>query len=315
MTICAEWWRRACLGAVLTLSWGCGEAEGALFTATGAVQDEAGRPVAGAVVTDGLVSTLTDDAGRYRLAVRRTALRVVKPGRTPSRWVPEAGPQPTCVLRPLRGGRGVACNRRAEEGFQALHRAAEAVGGLRVWPGTALEDLDVLLLVTPRGVGGAEVRRVMRWVHEGGRLIVCGEWAGYPGLDVETVEALSRPAGITFTGGTLKGLAPATFAYRAARPGWSSLAEAVGPEPLALFGAGEVAVAGEARPLLTAPGAYVVLSTAAAPLLGAVGPYGSGKVFALGDSSLWRDEDSSDSGRPNFSLGGNRRLFEALLVW
>ena len=40
-----------------------------------------------------------------------------------------------------------------------------------------------------------------------------------------------------------------------------------------------------------------------------------GKVFAIGDSSLWMDEDSDGSGTPNVARGANARLASALMAW
>lgn len=314
---CAEWLRaRAFAAAVLVGSVGCGAGEQALFVVTGRVCDEAGQPLPGAVVTDGAVSTLTDDAGRYRLAVRHAEITVIKPQYLSGRWTAEAGTQPlrTLVSRP--GVPTLAIDGRASSGgLSEVTRTVAAWGGLVPWPGTSLSRLDILLLITPQRWRAEEIRQVGRWVQAGGRLIVCGEWAGYPGLDLATVHALIRPAGITFTGGTLKATTPEAFTFRVPRPAWASLATALGGEPVVLFGAAELGLSAEARPVLVAPQGYVVLSARPAPVLAAVGPCGAGKVFVIGDSSLWRDEASGDDGRSNFSVAGNQRLLRALLGW
>ncbi|MOA37386.1 hypothetical protein D3C78_1589730 [compost metagenome] len=72
--------------------------------------------------------------------------------------------------------------------------------------------------------------------------------------------------------------------------------------------------------MLRAPGAgYGTLANAAArsgpQVVAAVGASALGKVFALGDSSLWLDEDSGGHGSPNWRRGANLKLAKALMVW
>jgi hypothetical protein len=283
---------------------------------TGVLVDGGGKPVAGAVVSDGVGSTLSDDQGRYVLGVRAEALTASKPLLGRLSWVPERGEQPPRTL----SGRGwppvgALAPHLLDADFSGMAAIAARSTRLVSWPGTPLGELDVLVLVTPRGWSNADVRAVLGWVRRGGRLILCGEWGGYAGQDLEAVRGLAAPAGIELTGGTVRTAAEDAFSVEVHQPAWRGLAVALGGEPVRLFGAAELALSGEARPLLVAARGYVVLATGGTRVLAAVGPLGYGKIVVLGDSSLWRDEDSTGVGRANIALGGNGRLLEALLVW
>jgi hypothetical protein len=267
-------------------------------------------------VSDGDATTLSDDQGRYRLGVRKDAVTVSKPLLGRLSWVPEPGEQP---LRTLRGtsrlpAAGLA-TQDAEAGFSGMAGLVARVARRLPWPGTPLGKLDVLLLVTPRRWLFSEVRAVLDWVRRGGSLILCGEWGGYVGQDLETVQALAAPAGIEVTGGTVRTAATDAFAVAVPWPAWQGVTASLEGKPVMLFGAADLAITGEARPLLVTSRGYVVMAEGTPRVLAAVGPLGLGKVVVVGDSSLWRDEDSSGAGQPNIELGGNGSLLQALLVW
>ncbi|MEB3221514.1 MAG: DUF4350 domain-containing protein [Candidatus Sericytochromatia bacterium] len=319
MTTFAEALWRALLPCGLAL-WlaGCGwwEADTPRFLVTGSLVDGAGQPVAGAVVTDGAAATLSDDQGRYRLGVRRDMLAVSKPRCPRVSWKPVPGEQPVRTLAAREHPVRVGVDPRGDQAaFRGLRELLARTTRLADWPGGHPGALDVLLLVTPRGWSGSEVGAVLRWVRGGGRLILCGEWGGYAGQDVETMRALAGPAGVDFGGGTVRTAAEDDFVVQVLRPAYQGLASALGGRPVTLIGVTALSVGGEARPLLVAPRGYVVLAEVGSRVVAAAGPLGLGKIIVLGDSSLWRDEDSTGSGQANLVLGGNSRLLEALLVW
>jgi hypothetical protein len=316
---CAEAVARGILAVGLSLSLAaCGlwDPQAPRFVVTGSLVDVEGRPVSCAVVSDGEASTLSDDQGRYRLGLRQDAVTVSKPllGRTS--WVPEPGEQPRRTLMgPSRLPTAGLATQDAEAGFSGMAGTVARVARRLPWPGTPLGMLDVLVLVTPRRWPASEVRALVDWVRRGGNLILCGEWGGYVGQDLETVQALAAPAGIEVTGGTVRTAATDEFAVAVPWPAWQGLTAALEGRPVMLFGAADLAISGEARPLLVTSRGYVVLAAGTPRVLAAVGPLGLGKVVVVGDSSLWRDEDSSGGGQPNIELGGNGRLLQALLVW
>ncbi|MEB3330126.1 MAG: DUF4350 domain-containing protein [Candidatus Sericytochromatia bacterium] len=301
---------------LLVAACGLWDPTGPRFVITGSLVDDEGRAIACAVVSDGEASTLTDDRGRYRLGLRGEAVTASKPLHASLSWVPDPGAQPTRTLdRSARLPAVAFSTQEGAAGFRGLASHVARGGRVFPWPGTGLNALDALLLVTPRGWTAAEVRAVLDWVRRGGRLILCGEWGGYAGQDPETMRALAAPAGVDVTGGTVRTAAEDAFAVTVPRPSWQALAASLGGQPVTLFGAADLALSGEARPLLIARRGYVVLAVGTPRVLAAVAPLGYGKVMVIGDSSLWRDEASLGGGQANIALGGNGPLLEALLVW
>ena len=319
------------LAAVLALALvtGCGASGDPqpLFTVSGRVLDEAGHGLPGAVVTDGQASALSDEAGRYTLGMFAKALTVTKPGFLAAHAAIEAGDTPVSRLTAHPEDTQVGLDTRISSHFSGLRSALSTAATVKDYPATPLANLDVLVLVTPTGVSISERQALARWVHAGGRLVMAGEWGGYPNQDLEFMNALASPAGITFTGATVKGIDAATQA-----PVWdsksaiasASLAKlaAVGAptDQVYLYSTGALALAAPARAVLQSdPKAYSVLGDSSnrqgTQTLAAVGATGAGKVFALADSSLWSDEDSDGDGTPNIQRGANARLAGALVKW
>ncbi len=289
-----------------------------IFTARGRVVDVERRVVPGAVVTDGRSSVLTDESGRFAISVFDSLISIVKPGYATVRAEAHADDEADVLLRPAVGRDTVALDGRwAAPALAGLRAAlAQQVGELASYPGTKLARLDVLVMVTPGAVPAAERAAIASWVRDGGRLVLCGEWGGFPDQDLGTLNDLAAQAGLSFTGSTVKPFDGADLTLSVARVTPASLGGAVGDKPITLYAATDLALSGAARPILASgPRAYAVLARSDAPVLAAVGPAGLGKVFAIGDSSLWRDEDSEGRGIPNVKHGGNARLAAALLGW
>ena len=288
-----------------------------IFTARGRVVDLEGRVVPGAVVTDGQESVLSDEGGRFALAVYDRLLSAAKPGFKAARIEAAEGAETSIALEPTARRPRVALDGRwAGKALTGLRTALAEAGEVAPYPGTALSRLDVLLMVTPGAVASAERAAIASWVRGGGRLVLCAEWGGFPEQDLGTLNDLAGPAGLAFPGGTVRQLDDADLTLRVARATPGSLGARVGEDPITLYAASDVKLSGAARAVL-ASGArsYAVLAADAAPVLAGVGPAGLGKVFAIGDSSLWRDEDSEGRGVPNLAHGGNARLVAALLGW
>lgn len=289
-----------------------------IFTAHGRVVDRERRVVPGAVVTDGKGSVLTDESGQFALAVYARGLAIAKPGYTTLRVDAEDGRDTAVVLSGAARKERVAIDARwAARALTGLRAALEQEHGeLLPYPGTPLAKLDALVMVTPGAVPLAERAAIASWIRTGGRLVLCGEWGGFPDQDLGALNDLAGQAGLTFTGGTVKPIAGSDLTVTVGRPTPSSLADRVGDAPITLYAASDLKLGGGARPILASgTRAYAVLAAGSAPVLAAVGPAGLGKVFAIGDSSLWRDEDSEGLGIPNVNHGGNARLATALLGW
>jgi len=289
-----------------------------IFTASGTIVGPGGKGLPGAVVSDGQVSTLTDEAGRFALAVFRRALGAAKPGFAIARW--EAlGDQPSVLaLAADDATERIGLDARGSDDALAGLRATLGADGALVaaYPATALARLDVLVMITPGALPPGERGAIAAWVRAGGRLVLCGEWGGYPNQDLAALNELAGGAGIAFTGGTVRSVAGEALTITTGPPAPASLGKAAGGQPAVLYAASDLVLSGAARTVLTSTSrAYAVLAAGGVPIVAAVGPAGLGKVFALGDSSLWRDADSEGSGLPNIQHGGNAGLARALVGW
>lgn len=312
----------ALLAAAFLTGCGFGGPAEPLFTLTGSVEDSSGQPLPGAVVTDGQVSVLTDEGGRYSLALFQTQVRIKKPGFAAGSGSAEAGKTLNFQLSPSGKQERVAIDRRSVgdrltglKGF--LQQEGHAV--VDYAPGS-LGSYDVVMLVTPGSLTEGESQKLRDWVRSGGRLILAGEWGGYPSQDLNGLNALAGDAGITFTGATIKQATPESpgnewLSVQGVSP--ASLGSLVGPEALYLFTSTSLSLKAPAKPVFTSDRrAYSVLAGTTGPqIVGAVGASGLGKVFALGDSSLWLDEDSEQIGTPNWQRGANGQLADAFIQW
>jgi hypothetical protein len=313
---------KALLAALLLAGCGWGGPPQPLFTVGGRVLDANDQPVAGAVVTDGNGSVITEENGRYSLPVFSTHLTITKPGMATVRFDVDKGDSPTTRLSARASAPRVGLDTRwITEGLTGLRTALGE--DLLAYPASSLGGLDVLVMLTPGYLKQDELDALARWVRGGGRLVLAGEWGGYPAQNVDTLNALAQPAGITFTGATVKiAIGPddeeGLSSSAAIAP--ASLAQLAGTDqPVYMFTTTSLALASPARAMLQSDKrAYSVLATSnrlSSQVLAAVGAVGSGKVFAIGDSSLWLDEDSDGSGTPNVARGANARLASALMAW
>jgi hypothetical protein len=293
-----------------------------LFTARGVVTDAAGKPVPGAVVSDGKVGVLTDEAGRFAIGLFETQLRVRKPGYAGATI--EASRETTAQVRlgaAEQAPRVAIDTRWVGTRMDAFREhLAQAGTPVKAYPATPLAQIDVLMLVTPGAFRAEELTAVRGWLRAGGRLILCGEWGGYPSQDLDLLNALASDAGITFTGATVKltDADPAGQEWLSVK-GISppSLGRLAGEEELHLYTSTSLSLSAPAQPIVSSDRrSYSVLAARTGPqVVGAVGASALGKVFALGDSSLWLDEDSDGAGAPNWQRGANFRLAEALIRW
>lgn len=312
-------WKEALAGSLLgiaLLTAACEQAGAPVprLRAVGRVLDERAQPLAGVVVTDMRHSVLSDAQGRFSFRITASRLRFLKPGYRPQVVAHQAEkPIRVKLLRRVESqavrlyrSSGQATYRYLEDYLAKVSRVAVAETL------TELKVADVLLLLTPQRNLARETGRVLDWVKGGGRLIVCGEWGGYAEADMETLNALTRPAGIVFTGSTLKDPAASDFRLEASvvdLPPHQNMT-------LLMFGATALKVRAPARAIVRLGGpVYSIQSTANGGVAAAVAPWGAGKIFALGDSSLWRDDDSSGAGVPNAELSGHQQFLQALLEW
>ena len=286
----------------------------------GQVLDKDGQPLPGAVVSDGRAATLTDESGRFAFSAYDHAITAVKPGYRSVKQHADQGRNAAFRLEAAPGAVRVGIDRRFAGDRLTGLSAYMAGDGHEVsrYPDRPLSSLDALVMVTPGAIDSQELARLRSWVRAGGRLILCGEWGGFPAQDLAGLNDLAADAGIRFTGATVKSSVRSTQAEWLRVPGLAiqSLDQQVGAEGLFLFTCTSLTLEGGARPLFQSDRrAYSVMSRLGEQVLGAVGASGFGKVFAIGDSSLWLDEDSEGVGVANWQRGANRRLASVLVQW
>lgn len=283
-------------------------------TLFGRVLDRSGIPLSGVVVTDLSRSTLSDRQGRFFLASVARELYFSKPGFR-GRSVQLFSEKAVRVsLLPENPEVVVGIHSpQAEASYNGLREALREVG--EILNTDALDQinrLDVLILLAPDSTACTRAGDVLAWVRRGGRLIICGEWGGYPGVDADRLNDFVRPVGIRYLGNTLRDPLAPDFRLRGA----SVTHLPVDDVRVSFFGATGLEVRSPARAFVSVgSGVYSIQSLSPPAVIAAVAPWGLGKVFALGDTSLWRDEDSSGAGVANVYLPGHLQFLRALLEW
>jgi hypothetical protein len=287
----------------------------------------AGQPVAGAVVSDGINSTLTDAEGRYTLegvVPGQVTLRVSKPRFQASvrAWSGAAGPTGGLDFDLAATTGALFFDTRAASGLDPARYAGlkQALSGL----GWSLVETpppspgDVWVLVCPASAPSAEtIAQASAFVAQGGKLIMLGEWGGYGGFDNLGANALAHGLGLHFNPDLIRELGGRS-------PEWLSIKHfeplvfgADGPQAAQLFNACSLYGLSAMRALAsTGAQAYRIQSgePATRPVVMG-GPYGAGKAIALGDTSAFSDEDLNGNGTPDFKNADNLRFWEKLLAW
>jgi|GEM_PF-6616879 len=274
----------------------------------GQVVDPAGRAIPGVVLGNVLGSTLTDETGHFVMRGANVVMNVRKPGFEPhliTHYTPGRS-RITLTPRPERNLRIVVDTRGGGRTTTKLQEALKQRGAiLGPYPETPLARCDVLLLATPGPMQTTEKTQLLQWIKNGGRLILLGEWGGYPYQDLGSLNALAQPAGIRFDGSTFK-TPDDQLLTRITFPSLQSN----GPFNLPLFAGTTLSVQDPARAWLEpVTNGYQILE-ASPVVVGAVGPLGQGKVFGVGDSSSWRDQLTTGE-----VLTDTQRLAIAELTW
>jgi hypothetical protein len=289
-----------------------------------------GRPVVGAVVSDGMTHALTDANGRYeirsldsgvltltaskprhRLATRsvtteagqwlETDLTLV--GTAPQVYFDHrvaAGVEPSqlSILRGYLQGRG----------WQLLD-APPSQSGDAVW----------VMLVPGRDLSASEQEQVLNFVAQGGKFVLLGDWAGNKGFRTPAANALLHRLGLHISANLIRDFADAQ------RPSWLTVGRfraehpvTVGVTALRFFSSASVFGLYPMMSLAeTGDRAFRVQSVPAQGIQVVVsgGAFKGGKAIVLGDVSAFLDEDSVAAGRANVDEVDNKRFFEQLLDW
>jgi hypothetical protein len=273
-----------------------------------------GRGIPGAVVFDAHRSVLSDDRGRFSLPVAASRLRFIKPGFRSGSLDAVSEKQISIRLLPFSSVPTVALYAPPREGgYTRLAGQLDALGKLVSLQSLRdLKAVDVLMLLNPDLVSTGPPARLLDWIHAGGRLIVCGEWGGYAATNLSVLNALTGPTGIAFTGGTVRD--PALPEFSLSVPSFEL--PPAGDAALTFRGATSLDIRPPARAIVTLkPPVYSIQALPASVVLAAVAPWGAGKLFAVGDTSLWRDDESGALGFAEAELRGHEQFLQALVEW
>ncbi|HEY9724336.1 MAG TPA: DUF4350 domain-containing protein [Oscillatoriaceae cyanobacterium] len=286
-----------------------------------------GQPVAGAVVSDGLNSTMTDSQGAYSLdgvALSSVTLTVSKPKySTGSHALTVAEQGATGIDFTLEPTQAVAYfDPSVSPGiplakFQGLQQALQN-DGWQIAPQAPSQGGAWVLVSPSMSLPSATASQLASFVAQGGKLIVFGEWGGFAGFKNPDTNALVHPFGVHFDPDLIRDPAatnpdwPAVHSFAPNNPAVAGVNAWQLYQACSVFGVGPAAVLAQ-----TGSGAYQVEDNAQmkpwAVLVG--GPYKGGKAIAVGDASAFSDEDTDGNGRSNLQEADNQHLVTQLFDW
>lgn len=287
-----------------------------------------GKPVAGAVVSDGTNATISAADGTWSLdgvAAGSVTLSAGKP-----RYQPASKPVNAVVGTPatadlvLTPGRATAFFDASLGGSVGLDHLTKVRAHLGMKGWTMVDQPPgadgVWVAITPaRDLTDAEIERMTTFVAQGGKLIMLGEWGGAGGFRTPAANALVHRFGLHFNADLLR--EPST----ASNPAWLEISRflpnhsaVAGLKSLQLYEScslfGLVPMTQLAQ---TGPTGYRVQSvaTAASQTVAAGGPYKAGKAIVVGDASAFTDDDADGDGTANATEAENLRFVEQLFDW
>jgi hypothetical protein len=285
-----------------------------------------GKAVAGAVVSDGLNSTLTDASGSY-------TLKGVSPGQvtitasksrfqTVSRSLDVAGAGATGIDLALAAAEPVVY-------FDATVSSGVPTSKLQTLQGYLQEQgwklsstpparEGVWILVSPaQPLSQDAIGSIANFVAQGGKLVIFGEWGGYSGFHNPGANALAHQVGLHFNPDLVRlpGASPNSewLSIRNFQPGHPALADV---STIQLYSACSLFAVNPMTALAqTGQDAYRVQQNGEKGVKDVVigGPYKAGKAIALADASAWLDE--ATSGAANAKQADNLKLIARLLDW
>lgn len=286
-----------------------------------------GQPVAGAVVSDGLNSAVTDAGGSY-------TLNGVKPGQVTLTVAKSRYQTASLPVTAQNGtsGQNVSLTAATPSVYfdatspgVALSHFGQLQAGLAAkgWQVATQppSNQGVWVLVSPSAaLPDATVKAIVSFVAQGGKLVIFGEWGGYNGFANVGVNNVAHAVGLHFNPDLVR-----DPGANASHPEWltistfasnnSTLATVKGLklyESSSVFGLDPMTWWART----TATG-YRVQDNATPGYKDVVmaGPFKGGKAIAIGDSSAFSDDDTEGAGTPNIKQANNLELVTQLFDW
>ncbi|MEB3196257.1 MAG: DUF4350 domain-containing protein [Candidatus Sericytochromatia bacterium] len=292
-----------------------------------------GQGVAGAVVSDGLNSAVSDPTGEYELPgvapgqVRLTAskprFQLANQTIAVSATVPAVAdfslsPAPATLTLDTSLAANETQRLAWNDRFRGLSRQL-AASGWTIKEAPAEPATVWVLAGVARDLTRQEIERLTDFVSQGGKLIVLGEWGGSAGFRTSAANTLLHGLGAHLAPDLVRDF------VNPKNPNWITVQRFLSSHPSVaevrswrVYGASSVFGLWPLQSLAeTSKDAFRLQSssqTASQSLL-VGGPFKAGKVIVVGDTSCFTDEDSDRDGQPNLADGDNFRLVERLLSW
>lgn len=286
-----------------------------------------GKPVEGAVVSDGLNSTLTDAAGAYTLrgvAPGAVTLTVGKPRhQQASRQVNVSERGATKLDLDLQPASPVAyfdgsLSGMATSSFTGLQSQLQSQGWTLSQAPPASEGTWVLISPST-ALSTDTIERLTAFVAQGGKLVILGEWGGFSRFSNPSANQLAHALGLHFNPDLVRDPGAEHnqewLTIRSFQPNTPATA---GVSSVQLYQSCSLFSLPPMQALAQTPkSAYRVQNNAAAGPHAVVagGPYKGGKAIALGDSSAFSDADTDGDGTPNVKEADNAKLITQLFDW
>lgn len=178
-----------------------------------------------------------------------------------------------------------------------------------------LQNLDALLILSPsKAFNLEEISAIQAFVLSGKKLIVTGEWGGFSGFSAQSANQLLAPFSLQFGVDTLNDNGVHLDIQSLNE---HALTDSVSQLKLFTTGSVRITKPDANAQVVARSGAESFRIASNSGSFGVVvgAHFGAGKVVAIGDSSLWSDEDSTGSGSPNFFAAGNAKLLEQIMKW
>lgn len=198
-----------------------------------------------------------------------------------------------------------------------LQSATEQGWKVQDWDSAETEldpERDLLWLASPELLlSQAQQQALLDFVQAGGKLVLSGEWAGFAHYRQSEFEPLFSHLGLEIRADSLS-QAGAALKVEQFRPHFLT----TGLGALYLYRSASVLTyqADRTQMLAFAPEQSFRVAQADAVLgVLASAHYGLGSVVAVGDTSLWLDQDSDADGISNFQSGANAELWQRILSW
>lgn len=189
---------------------------------------------------------------------------------------------------------------------------------------TNLSNVDVVFIPSPnQKLSINEINQLKTFVNSGGKLILSGEWSGFGEFNIDVANQILEPFGLQFGNDLLRGAILSNSGdLKVIKIIPHYITTSI--SQIQLYQATSVYMSKQniqskilAR---VADNAFRIAKTATSLKLGSFGVLGvslvgKGRVIAIGDTSLWLNDDTDNNQVPNFNEAQNQLLAQRIFKW